>query len=197
MKINPLSSSLALAAVLAFGASAIAQHGGGRPAGAGAGSMGGPSGAGDGMGGRPSDVGPGGPSGMGNPNGMGNPSGMSGSSIRSQAPNTALSNPKLDSSLTNALGKSGITVPGGNLQSACSGFKNLGQCVAAMHVAKNLNLNFSDLQSQMTGPNSVNLGKAIQGLGGPNVNAKSEARKAGKQANHDLNAAASVANSAS
>jgi hypothetical protein len=98
----------------------------------------------------------------------------------------------LDSSLTNALGKSGISVPGGNLQTACAGFKNLGQCVAAMHVAKNLNLNFSDLQSQMTGPNSVSLGKAIQGLGGPSVNAKSEAKKANKQANHDLSASEST-----
>lgn len=86
--------------------------------------------------------------------------------------------------------KSGITIPGGNLQSACSGFKNLGQCVAALHVAKNLNLSFSDLQTKM---GSESLGKAIQDLGGPNVNAKSETRKANKQASQDLNAAQSAA----
>ncbi len=179
MKMNSLRSSLAFAAVLAFSFSAIAQHGGGggRPAGAGAGSMGAPSGVGAGNGGRAADAG------FGNSSSMGHPS------AGSQSPGTALNNPKLDSSLTSALGKSGISVPGGNLQSACAGFKNLGQCVAAMHVAKNLNLNFSDLQSQMTGANSVNLGKAIQGLGGPNVNAKSEAKKANKQANQDLNSA--------
>jgi hypothetical protein len=44
----------------------------------------------------------------------------------------------------------------------------------------------------MTWSNSENLGKAIQDLGGPNVNGKSEAKKANKQANHDLNAPESV-----
>ena len=175
MKIHSLNS-FALASILAFGASAFAQHGGGRPAGVGGGSMGAPSGMG--ASGRPSDVGPGAVGSMGG-----------GSSMRSQSPSTALSNPHLDSSLTNALNKSGIAVPGGNLQSACSAFKNLGQCVAAMHVAKNLNLNFTDLQGKMTGSNSVSLGKAIQQLGGPDVNAKSEAKKANKQANQDLNSA--------
>jgi hypothetical protein len=178
MKMNLLSSSLAFAAVLVFSTSAIAQHGGAAGHSAGAGAMGAPSG----IGGRPTDIGP------GNSNGMGNSGSMGNSSVRSQSPNTALSNPKLDSSLTSALSKSGIEIPGGNLQTACSGFRNLGQCVAAMHVAKNLNLNFNDLQSKMTGSNSVSLGKAIQQLGGPDVNAKSEAKKATKQANQDFNA---------
>jgi hypothetical protein len=40
-----------------------------------------------------------------------------------------------------------------------------------MHVAKNLNLSFSDLQTKMTGSSKENLGKTIQDLGGPNVNA--------------------------
>lgn len=172
MKLNPLISSIAIAALFAFSSFAIAQHGGGRPAGVG-GSMGAPSGAGSGISDRPADI--------GNGTAMRNPS------IRSQAPSTALRNPKLDSSLTNALSKSGINVPNGNLQTACSGFKNLGQCVAAMHVAKNLNLNFTDLQNKMTGANSVSLGKAIQQLGGPDVNAKSETKKANKQAGQDLN----------
>jgi ABC-type hemin transport system substrate-binding protein len=56
-------------------------------------------------------------------------------------------------------------------------------------VAKNLNLTFSDLQTKMA---SESLGKAIQDLGGPNVNAKSEAKKANKQASQDLNAAQSA-----
>ncbi len=182
MKLNPLTSSLAIAVLIACSPFMVAQRGagGGRPAGAGAGSMGAPSNAGPGFSGRPSDAGP------------GNGGTRSGSSIRSQAPSTALSNPKVDSSLTNALSKSGIQVPGGNLQTACSGFKDLGQCVAAMHVAKNLNLSFSDLQNKMTGANSVSLGKAIQQLGGPDVNAKSEAKKANKQAKHDLNSVESV-----
>jgi len=196
MKRDLLRVSLAFAAVLAFGVCASAQRGGGRPAGAGPG-MGGPSGAGPGMG-APSDVGPGmgGPSdnrsGMGGrPTDMGSGN-MGHPNIGSESPNTVLNNTRLDSSLTNALGKSGITVPGGNLQSACSRFKNLGECVAALHVAKNLNLNFNDLQSKMTGPNSESLGKAIKDLGGPGVNSKHVAKQAKKQTKRDLNSVQSA-----
>jgi hypothetical protein len=182
MKKDLLRWSLTFAAVLAFGVSAFAQHGaggagGGRPAGAGPGSAGAPSGVGSGNAGRPSDIGS---------------TGVGHSSMGSQSPAAVLDNSKLDGSLTNALAKSGISVPGGDLKTACSGFKTLGQCVAALHVAKNLNLQFSDLQSKMSGSNSESLGKAIQDLGGPNVNAKSEAKKATKQASQDLNAAQSA-----
>jgi hypothetical protein len=117
---------------------------------------------------------------------------MAHSSVGSQSPSTVLDKGKLNTSLTNALEKSGISVPGGDLKTACSGFKTLGQCIAAMHVAKNLNLTFTDLQSKMTGSNPESLGNAIQDLGGPNVNPKSEAKKANKQASHDLNAAESA-----
>jgi hypothetical protein len=177
MKKNLLTLSFMFAAALAFSASAFAQHGGaggGRPAGVGPGSAGAPAGVGSEAGGRPTDAGS---------------AGMGHASMASQSPTTVLDNSHVTTALTNALTKSGITVPGGNLQSACSGFKTLGQCVAALHVAKNLNLSFSDLQSKMA---SDNLGKAIQDLGGPNVNAKSEAKKAKKQASQDLNAAASA-----
>lgn len=183
MKKTSLGVSLAIVAVLAFGATAFAQRGGGRPAGVGGGSMGGPpsmagsQGMSGGMGNRPNDPG------FGRSTQTGRPQ------MSTQAPQKALSNPHLDSSLTNALGKSGINIPGGNLQTACAGFKNLGQCVAALHVAKNLGLNFSDLQSKMTGSNPESLGKAIQDLGGPNVSAKSEAKKANKQATHDVSSA--------
>jgi hypothetical protein len=36
---------------------------------------------------------------------------------------------------------------------ACSGFKNLGQCIASMHVAKNLDIpgGFEPLKDKMTG----------------------------------------------
>ncbi len=163
--------ALALAAMLAFTVSAVAQHGGGRPAGLGGGASGMGHGADAGMGG--------GMSGMGHAN------------AGAQVPSSALSNQHLDTALTNALGKSGITIPGGNLQSACGGFKNLGQCIAALHVSHNLGISFADLQAKMTGSGSESLGKAIQSLGGANVNAKSEAKKAGKQAQHDLNSAES------
>jgi hypothetical protein len=195
MKKDLLRSSLTLAAFLSLGVFAFAQHGraggagmgGGPPMGAGGpgmgagASMGNGGGMGPGNYGRPSNPGP----------GMGRGS-TSGSSMASQAPEKVLSNSKLDSSLSNALGKSGITVPGGNLQTACAGFKNLGSCVAALHVAKNLNLNFADLQNLMTGPHRESLGKAVQSLGRANTKAKGETKKAVKQAKHDLNTAASA-----
>jgi len=161
-------------AVTLYCASAFAQHGGGRPAGVGPGSTGAPTGVGSEASGRPSDPGS---------------AGMGHSGIASGSPTSVLDSNHVTSALTNALTKSGVTIPGGNLQSACSGFKNLGQCVAALHVAKNLNLSFSDLQTKMA---SESIGKAIQDLGGPNVNAKSEAKKANKQASQDLNAAQSA-----
>lgn len=159
-------------AVAMYCASAFAQHsgaGGGRPAGVG---MGAPAGT---PSGRPSDPGS---------------AGMGHSGVASGSPTSVLDNSHVTTALTNALTKSGVTIPGGNLQTACSGFKNLGQCVAALHVAKNLNLSFSDLQTKM---GSESLGKAIQDLGGPNVKAKSEAKKANKQANTDLNEATASA----
>jgi hypothetical protein len=76
---------------------------------------------------------------------------------------------------------------GQDAQTACSGFKNLGQCLAAAHVAKNLNIpgGFDALKAKITGTGSVSLGKAISELS-PNVNAKAEIKKANKQANDDL-----------
>jgi len=183
MKKNLLKCSLAFAGMMIFSVSVLAQHGAagagaGRSGGAGPGSAGAPSGAGagsgmgSGMGNRPADAGS---------------MGMGHSNMGSQSPTTVLSNSKMDSSLTNALSKSGISVPGGNLQSACSGFKNLGQCVAAMHVAKNLDIpgGFDALKAKTTGANAVNLGDAIQALN-PQANAKGESKKASKQANHDI-----------
>ena len=180
MKKSLFCWSLTFAAMLLFSISAFAQHagaGGGRPAGAGPGSMGAPSGVGSGDTGRPGGIGS---------------AGMSHSSMGSQSPTTVLNNSKMDTSLTNALAKSGISVPGGNLKTACSGFKNLGQCVAAMHVAKNLNIpgGFDALKNKMTAGNGVSLGKAIQELS-PNANAKSEGKKAGKQANQDISSSES------
>jgi hypothetical protein len=77
---------------------------------------------------------------------------------------------------------------GEDATSACNGFKNLGQCVAAAHVAKNLDIpgGFDALKAKTTGTGAVSLGKAIEQLA-PSANAKSEAKKANKQAEQDLN----------
>jgi hypothetical protein len=87
---------------------------------------------------------------------------------------------------------------GQSAQQSCDGFKNLGQCVAAAHVSKNLGINFDCLKSDMTGTaptstscpagtgsKSMSLGKSIQTLS-PNTDSKSETKKGQQQANEDL-----------
>ena len=114
----------------------------------------------------------------------GNPTGNPNSTVSpgKQSPTEILSrNTQLSSRL-------GSLLPSGtNLTTAASGFKNLGQFIAAVHVSHNLNIPFSDLKAKMMGGDS--LGKAIHELD-PNANAKNEAKKAQKQANRDLNEAA-------
>src|SRR5258708_28282618 len=79
------------------------------------------------------------------------------------------------------------TLTGQDGQTACSGFKNLGQCVAAAHVARNLDIpgGFDALKAKVTGTGAVSLGKAIEGFA-PNADAKAEAKKANKQPSDDL-----------
>lgn len=79
------------------------------------------------------------------------------------------------------------SLTGEDAQSACGGFKNLGQCVAAAHVAKNLNIpgGFDALKAKVTGSGSVSLGKAIEQLS-PDANSKSETKKAKQQADDDM-----------
>jgi hypothetical protein len=88
---------------------------------------------------------------------------------------------------------------GMSAEQACDGFKNLGQCVAAAHVSKNLDISFACLKADMTkttapsgsscpagtGTKSMSLGKAIQTLS-PSADSKAESKKAGKQADDDL-----------
>jgi hypothetical protein len=97
-------------------------------------------------------------------------------------------NTKLSSNLEKLL-PTGMTA-----QQACTGFKNLGQCVAAVHVSHNLGIPFADLKTKMLGaPASGNtpatapmsLGKAIQTLK-PNADAKAETKKASTQAKEYL-----------
>lgn len=84
-------------------------------------------------------------------------------------------------------------------QEACNGFKNLGQCVAAIHVSHNLGVGFDCLKADMTGvapatgstcpantgAKKMSLGQSI-GVLQPTANAKSEADKATKQADSDI-----------
>ncbi len=84
------------------------------------------------------------------------------------------------------------TLTGQDAQTACNGFKNLGQCVAAAHVAKNLDIpgGFDALKAKVTGSGAVSLGKAIKGFA-PNADAKAEEKKANKQASNDLEGSSS------
>ncbi len=165
-------------AVLALSSFAFAQHGGGRPAGAGMGA--GSAGMGASMGsGTGSGMGRG--AGMSGDRGNAGQPGTMGSGMNSgKTPSEILTqNTKLSSNLEKLL-PAGTTA-----QQACAGFKNLGQCVAAIHVSNNLGIPFADLKTKMTGSGSESLGKAIGDLK-PTANAKSEAKKAQKQAKQDL-----------
>ena len=98
-----------------------------------------------------------------------------------KSPNQVLAkNSKLSQRLQ-ALLPSNMTV-----QDAAKGFKNLGQFVAAVHVSHNLGIPFDQLKSMMTASQHDNLGKAIHALK-PDADAKSEAKKAKKEANEDIN----------
>jgi len=94
-------------------------------------------------------------------------------------------NSHLSTKLEGLLGLSGPNALQ-TLKTDASGFKNFGQFIAAVHVSHNLGIPFSALQAKMTGPNAVSLGKAIQELK-PDTDAKSEAKKATKQANDEMN----------
>jgi hypothetical protein len=74
------------------------------------------------------------------------------------------------------------------IRDAVSGFKDLGEFVAAVHVAHNLNIPFDQLKGKMTSGDS--LGKALQTLN-PNLShkqVKSEVKKGKQQAKEDIKA---------
>ena len=98
--------------------------------------------------------------------------------------NTRLSqNKQLSSKLEGLLhlqGPNALT----QLQADAQGFKNLGQFVAAVHVSNNLGIPFSTLKQNMLAQGG-SLGKAIQAAN-PKASAKTEIKKAKKQADADL-----------
>ncbi len=127
----------------------------------------------------------------------------------SSSPNEVLTrNTKLDSTLTMKLQSKNLLPAGTDLKSACSGFRNLGQCVAAIHVSHNLNIPFACLKADMTGQtgqasatgsncptvarstSKLSLGKSIQALA-PSANADEEAKVGTKQADSDIKEAES------
>ncbi len=131
------------------------------------------------------------PSPGGPPSGRGpgsNP-GMSGSHEGGTAAHTDMSHASPSDVLKHNTAIAGKikTLTGEHAQTACSGFKNLGQCVAAAHLAKNLDFpgGFDALKAKITGTGAVSLGKAIEGIAS-HADAKAEVKKANKQASDDL-----------
>jgi hypothetical protein len=116
-------------------------------------------------------------------------SGMSGAHDGGAATHTDMSHASPSDVLSHNTAIAGKihTLTGQDAQAACGGFRNLGQCVAAAHVAKNLDIpgGFDALKARVTGSGAVSLGKAIEQLN-PQVNAKAETKKANKQASDDL-----------
>ncbi|HKT11412.1 MAG TPA: hypothetical protein VJW77_06250 [Terriglobia bacterium] len=77
---------------------------------------------------------------------------------------------------------------GTNVQDAASGFKDLGDFVAAVHISKNLNIPFDQIKTKVTSGDS--LGKSIKDLN-PNLDhkaVKSELKKGKKEAKEDIKA---------
>jgi hypothetical protein len=149
---------------------AYAQHGGGH-------------GGGGGMGGG---------MGMGNMNsGHGNSMDTHGNSTSSHGNSSSTSSGQktpgqLLTQNTKLASKLQALLPAGtDLQTAASGFKNLGQFVAAVHVSHNLGIPFDQLKAKMQGPPAESLGKAIQQLK-PTADSKTETKKATKEADTDI-----------
>jgi hypothetical protein len=85
---------------------------------------------------------------------------------------------------------------GVRLQSAATGFSSQDRFLAALHVSQNLNIPFSELKAEMTGPDHDSLAKAIQDLrpGLDRATIKSDVKTARIQAQQDMQSA--VANPA-
>jgi hypothetical protein len=91
---------------------------------------------------------------------------------------------------------------GTDLKDACAGFKNLGQCVAAIHVSHNLDVPFACMRANMTGTapaagttcatgtgsSKLSLGKSIQALA-PKADSKTASKAGTSQADADLKVA--------
>jgi len=136
--------------------------------------------------------------------GMDSSSGSQGAA--SSSPNEVLTrNTKLDSTLTTKLQSKKLLPAGTDLKTACSEFRNLGQCMAAIHVSHNLNIPFACMKADMTGQappkdsqcapgtgsSKLSLSKSIQSLA-PNANSKAEATEGTKEADSDLKQAEST-----
>ena len=108
-----------------------------------------------------------------------------------------------DKKLTANLQAQGVLAANTDAKTACENFNRLDDCVAALHVSKNVGLDFNCLKANLTGvqtsadmssckgpagDKAISLSKAIHALK-PDADAKNEAKNAEKQAKDDLKAA--------
>lgn len=118
-----------------------------------------------------------------------------GSNAPTKTPGQALApNSKLSENLTDLLTKMGVSA---TPQAVCANFRNLGQCVAAIHVANNLGIDFNTLACDMTRmpvgtgkctsvpSKAMSLGASIDALK-PGTDSKTELKKANTQAKQDI-----------
>ena len=132
--------------------------------------------------------------------------GASSKGVANSSPTDVLTeNTKLDSKLTSKLQTKGLLPTGTDLKDACAGFKNLGQCIAAIHVSHNHDISFACLKADMTGTapaagttcptgtgaSKTSLSKSIQTLS-PTTDSKEAAKNATKQSDADLKEAEST-----
>jgi|KBSSwiStaDraftv2_1062776.scaffolds.fasta_scaffold39139_6 hypothetical protein len=180
MNARYLSVSLSLAAlVLAASADAVAQGRGGGGGGMGNAGMG--AGASRGMpgaGGMPSGMQRGiepAPSSVDRPSDLRNSNSQhqGAAAPQSHEQRSAQDLLQQNSKLSENLSK--LLPAGTDVQAAASGFSNLGEFVAAVHVSNNLGIPFADLKTKMLAGDS--LGSAIQALK-PEADGQIEARRA-------------------
>jgi hypothetical protein len=138
---------------------------------------------------------------MGQPDSGMHPGGNGDAGMSSPGPGSPTSmlanNPKFNTALTSSLTRKGVIPAGTNLADDCKGFKNVGQCVSALHVSHNLdNVDFFCLRQAMTSElapsgtacsttGKMSLGTAIQTLS-PNADSKSAAKQGTHLANTDI-----------
>jgi hypothetical protein len=148
-------------------------------------------GAGIGHAAAPANLGQGRPTTAGRPDTTGRPAGVTGKPTTTSGKPDSAGRPTIANQLSR---EHGLAVqlkkqfPDIDLATASDGFDNLGQFVAALHVAdNNPNFTFEDLAAKMHDGDGMSLGKAIQALD-PHADVETEVETAQTQAAADLKA---------
>ena len=119
---------------------------------------------------------------------------------KDKAPSNSSSPGDQNQRLTARLQQNGVLPAGVDVSTSCSTFKHLSDCVAALHASRNAGIDFNCIRADVTGVHTsanvsgckgpvgdkpVSLHVALKRLK-PEIDAKSEAKSAEKQAQDDL-----------